>query len=234
MATETAPQAPPAREDERYPPIGAYALIGDCASAALVSRDGSVDWCCMPRLDTGACFARLLDWDDGGCYSIAPVGGDVLASRRYLEGTLVLETTYSDGAGEAAVVDCMTINVEDEARPFRQLLRVVEGVRGHVDLAVHIAPRFDYGAVQPWRQYHGMGVYTLIGGDDGLVVSGEVDFAEIDRHDLGGRISGRPGNRVRLSMTFVEPHRIDASPPEPMGAEELDRRLEDTIDWWRR
>src|ERR671933_301726 len=141
MATQTAPEATGAREDERYPPIAAYALIGDCASAALVSRDGSIDWCCMPRLDGGACFARLLHWDDGGCFSIAPVERDVLASRRYLEGTLVLETTYSHGAGEATVVDCMTINTEDEARPFRQLLRVVEGVRGHVDLAVQIAPR---------------------------------------------------------------------------------------------
>jgi GH15 family glucan-1,4-alpha-glucosidase len=234
MATQTAPEATGAREDERYPPIAAYALIGDCASAALVSRDGSIDWCCMPRLDGGACFARLLDWDDGGWFSIAPVERDVLASRRYLEGTLVLETTYSHGAGEATVVDCMTINTEDEARPFRQLLRVVEGVRGHVDLAVHIAPRFDYGAVRPWRRYGGMGVHTFIGGNDGLVLSGDIELEPVGRHDLAATISVRPGDRVRLSMTFAEPHLIDASPPEPVGTEELDRRLADTVDWWRR
>src|SRR3954447_23368181 len=106
MATDTGRDAVPASHEERYPPIADYALIGDCASAALVSRAGSVDWCCMPRLDRGACFGRLLDWDSGGCFALAPVETDVLASRRYLDGTLVLETTYSHGGGEATVIDC--------------------------------------------------------------------------------------------------------------------------------
>jgi GH15 family glucan-1,4-alpha-glucosidase len=234
MATDTGRDAVPASHEERYPPIADYALIGDCASAALVSRAGSVDWCCMPRLDRGACFGRLLDWDSGGCFALAPVETDVLASRRYLDGTLVLETTYSHGGGEATVIDCMTINTEDESRPYRQLLRVVDGVRGHVDISVRIQPRFDYGAVPPWRQYRGMGVYTFIGGDDGLVLSGDAELEETGRHDLEGTISVRPGDRVRLSAVFVEPHLLDARPPEPLGAETLDRRLEHTIDWWRR
>src|SRR5919205_736860 len=76
---------------ERYPPIGDYALIGDCHSAALVSRAGSIDWCCMPRMDAGALFGRLLDWDRGGYCDIALASGDRPGARRYVDETLVLE-----------------------------------------------------------------------------------------------------------------------------------------------
>jgi GH15 family glucan-1,4-alpha-glucosidase len=83
---------------ERYPPIGDYALIADSNSAALVSRAGSIDWCCIQRIDAGSCFGRLLDWEKGGFCSISPKDGSQGTSRRYLDETLVLETTFhSDG-----------------------------------------------------------------------------------------------------------------------------------------
>jgi GH15 family glucan-1,4-alpha-glucosidase len=83
----------------RYPTIADYALIADSNSTALVSRSGSIDWCCIQRLDAGSCFGRLLDWEKGGFCAIAPKGGAGISSRRYLEGTLVLETTFEAEGG---------------------------------------------------------------------------------------------------------------------------------------
>src|SRR5690242_11331144 len=96
----------PARVDQ-YPPISAYGLIGDCRSAALVSRRGSIDWCCLPRFDSGSAFARLLDFERGGHCSITPAGrGKWEVSRDYLEDTLVLVTSWQGSRGEFRVLDC--------------------------------------------------------------------------------------------------------------------------------
>ena len=109
-----------------YPPIGDYALIGDCHSAALVSRDGSIDWCCLPRFDSGSAFGRLLDWDGGGHCEVRPVGdGTWECSRRYLDDSLVLETTLLGAAGEATLVDCFTITADPVETERRQILRVI-------------------------------------------------------------------------------------------------------------
>src|SRR3954471_6501113 len=93
---------------DRYPPIGDYGFIADCHSAALVSRGGSIDWCCMPRVDSSSCFARLLDWDRGGHCSVE-VDDLEDTSRQYLEGSLVLETTFRAKDAEARVTDCFTM-----------------------------------------------------------------------------------------------------------------------------
>ena len=97
-----------------YPSINEYALIGDGHAVALVSRDGSIDWCCMPRMDHGSCFGRILDWEHGGHCSLTPVAGDLRSTRRYLDETLVLETRYAGDSGAARVLDCFTVNVDDE------------------------------------------------------------------------------------------------------------------------
>src|SRR4051794_29460138 len=109
--------------------IADYALLADCHAAALVARDGSVDWCCMPRYDNGSMFARLLDPEAGAC-TVAVEGGG-MDGRHSLEGTLVLETTLQGEAGEARLLDLMPFEDPlDPSREHRGLLRIVEGVRG--------------------------------------------------------------------------------------------------------
>src|SRR5438874_11271826 len=92
-----------------YPPISTYALIGDCHSAALISEVASIDWCCLPRFDSGSCFGRVLDWRRGGFCQIRPDGVKCSTSRRYVDDTLVLETTFRTGGGEARLFDCFTM-----------------------------------------------------------------------------------------------------------------------------
>src|SRR5215208_4684139 len=139
-----------------YPPIADYALIGDCHTAALVSRGGSIDWCCLPRFDSGSAFGRLLDRERGGCFELAPEHQETPAFRDYLEDTLVLETTFRGEGGEAVVTDCLLGPPETERTDERRrILRVVEGRRGSVPFSARIAPRFDFGQFHPWIRHHG-------------------------------------------------------------------------------
>jgi GH15 family glucan-1,4-alpha-glucosidase len=155
---------------ERYPAIGDYALIGDCHSAALVSTAASIDWCCMPRMDGGSLFGRLLDWDRGGSLQVKLASGRVPASRRYLDDTLVLETALRDDAGQGRLLDCIAMREGGARDPHNQLVRVVECTRGVLELDVLIAARFDYGGVRPWIRRHAPSVHSAVGGDDGLVI----------------------------------------------------------------
>lgn len=155
-----------------YRPISDHALIGDCHATALVCRDGSIDWCCLPRFDSGSCFGRLLDRRGGGFCSIEPDEPVEETSREYLDGTLVLSTTFRTEEGQASVTDCFTVG-RDGPRRDRQLLRIVEGQRGRVRLRLRVAPRFDYGEIRPWLRRHGPRLWSAIGGNDGLVIAGE-------------------------------------------------------------
>ncbi|MDP9440219.1 MAG: DUF5911 domain-containing protein, partial [Actinomycetota bacterium] len=186
-------------EKSRYPPIADYALIADGNSTALVSRAGSIDWCCIQRLDAGSCFGRLLDWERGGFCSIAPKGETRNSSRRYVEGTLVLETTFEAEGGEARLIDCYALPADPEGYPYRQILRVVEGVTGHVELELEIAPRFDYGSIEPWLRQEGVRVYSAIGGNDGLLISCDAEISPSDKHTLKATITVHAGDRSRLS-----------------------------------
>ena len=216
-----------------YPPIGDYALIGDCHSAALVSSDGSIDWCCLPRFDSGSAFGRLLDWDGGGHCEVRPLGdGTWECSRRYLDDSLVLETTLIGAAGEARLVDCFTISGNPVETEQRQILRVIEGVRGSVEFEVRIAPRFDYGRVRPWIRRHGHRLHSAIGGNDALLVWCEQALDEDPAHELVGRFSVGPGDRVRLVLSYWPPENIDAGTPGEPDAEELDEVLGQTVQWW--
>ena len=216
-----------------YPPIGDYALIGDCHSVALVSRMGSVDWACPWRFDAGSCFGRILDWEDGGHCSITPTELSEPPLRTYVDGTLVLQTTFRSVDGECRLYDCFTMRRGGAEHPHRELLRVVEGVRGRVELRLHIVARFDYGEVKPWIRRHGPRLYSAIGGDDSLVVSCDVELNRIDDHDLEAVFSVGEGERVRLSLVAAEPATIDPTPPDPPTPEEFDRRLDDTVKWWQ-
>ena len=188
----------------------------------------------MPRFDSGSCFGRLLDWDRGGFCSIAPIDGEVTSSRRYLEGTLVLETTFGCGGGEARLLDCFTMRRGGAREPYRQLVRVVEGMRGRTDLRLDLHARFDYAEVRPWIRQLGVRLYSAIGGNDGLLVFSDADIAPGKDHDLQATFSVRPGERVRLSIQAMAPELIDDGKYEPFEPEELDRRLEETIRWWER
>ncbi len=220
--------------DDSYSPIGEYALIGDCHSAALVSRDGSIDWCCLPRFDSGSAFGRLLDRRGAGFCSITPTAeGPWDYVRSYLDDTLVLETTLLGSAGEAKLLDCFAIRDDPVSTTERQILRVLEGVRGSVEVEVRVAPRFDYGQVRPWIRRHGRRLHSAIGGDDALLVWCEQELIEDPQHELVTRFTVGPGDRVRLALTYCAPEHVDAGPPREPDASTLDSILEGTVTWWR-
>jgi len=200
---------------------------------ALVSGAGSIDWCCMPRVDGGSIFGRLLDWERGGYCQIAPRTRGHQSTRRYVGGTLVLETSFRARGGEIRLLDCFAMRRGGSKAPHRQLLRVVEGVQGRLPVRVDIVPRFDYGGIRPWIRRHGMGVATAIGGNDGLVITGDFELEETD-HSLYAVEDVRAGERLRLSLVYVSPEDIDPDPGRPLQPEELDRRLDMTIKMWRR
>jgi GH15 family glucan-1,4-alpha-glucosidase len=220
-------------EGSPYPPIEDYALLADCYSTALVSRAGSIDWCCIQRLDAGSCFGRLLDWGKGGFCSISPKDGSGNTSRRYLDETLILETTFHADGGVARLYDFYALPSSTREYPHRQLIRILEGVSGSVQFDLRIVPRFDYGSLKPWIRQEGVRVYSAIGGNDGLLISADAEIRPSDDHALEGSANVRAGERVGLSFLSVPPEQLDYDPPEAPGADELDRRLEQTMGWWR-
>lgn len=176
----------PPRTSSRSRPEGApgiedYGLIGDCHSCALVSRWGSIDWCCLPRFDSSSCFARLLDWERGGHWTIQPDLDGVEVSRRYEDQTLVLETRFRAPGGEVVLRDAFAMCPGGRETPRRQILRVVEGVSGELPLVVWLEPRVDYGRLRPWFRRHDERLLTAVAGDTGLVISGDVEFERVER-----------------------------------------------------
>src|SRR5262245_37036339 len=119
-----------------------YGLIGDMHTAALVGIDGSIDWLCLPRFDSAACFASLLGTEENGCWRIAPAHNVVAATRRYRTSTLVLETDFETADGSVRITDCMPIRASHP-----RIVRVIEGLRGTVAMSVRLNPRFDYGKI---------------------------------------------------------------------------------------
>ncbi|MDQ4080406.1 MAG: DUF5911 domain-containing protein, partial [Gemmatimonadota bacterium] len=122
-----------------------YALLGDCETAALVSRDGSIDWLCWPRFDSGACFAALLGTREHGCWRLAPRDAQARSTRRYRGDTLILDTEFTSGDGAVTVTDFMPLR-----GPMADLVRIVRGRRGRVAMRSEILLRFNYGSSIPW------------------------------------------------------------------------------------
>jgi hypothetical protein len=228
----TSSPADPGRAHRRYRPIGDYAFLGYCHTGALVSSDGSVDWLCLPRLDDGSYFGRLLDRERGGWCAIDPADPAVRTSRRYLDSTLMLETEMAVAGGRVRVTDCLTMRPGGAREPYRQLLRVVDGLEGAVDLRIELVPRFDYGRVRPWIRRAGH-TRQALGGDDGLVVEGDVPLVPSGLHDLVAEVRVAAGQRLRLSLRHIRPEVLDGSGSRPPAPAELDRRLEQTVAWWR-
>ncbi|HEY2436657.1 MAG TPA: glycoside hydrolase family 15 protein [Solirubrobacteraceae bacterium] len=217
-----------------YPKIADYALIGDCHSAALVSRQCSIDWCCLPRFDSGSAFGRLLDARRGGYCQIAPAAGTGRwdSSSEYLEDTLVLQSTMRGHTGEARVLDCLTVN--EKQRRGSRLLRVIEGHQGTVELDIRVVPRFDYGHVTPWIRREGRDKHCAIGGNDALIVYCDAELEEDPAHELIATIRVTAGDRVRLVLEYCPPERAAERTESLPGAEAVDGELQETIAWWRR
>jgi GH15 family glucan-1,4-alpha-glucosidase len=217
-----------------YPQIGDYALIGDCHSAALVSREASIEWCCLPRFDSGSAFGRILDRQRGGHCSITPTDeSDWEYSRRYLDDTLILETTLQGPSGEARILDCFCMRESARSSPHRQIIRVLEGRRGSVEVEVKVAPRFDYGQVKPWIRRHGHQLHSAIGGNDALLVWCERELGEDAEHELVATFSVGAGERLRLSLTYCPPELVDAHAYEEPNVKWIDECLDATERWWR-
>src|SRR5687768_12086134 len=137
-----------------------YALVGGCQTAALVGNDGSVDWLCLPRFDSGACFAALLGTTENGRWRIAPAGEIAHTTRRYAGDTLILETEHVTGTGAVTVVDYMPIRTDHP-----RLVRIVRGMRGAVAMHMQLVVRFDYGAIVPWVSRTAEGWRAVAGPD---------------------------------------------------------------------
>ena len=215
------------------PAIGDYGLISDGASVALVSNGGSIDWCCMPRLDRGSCFGRILDPDAGHC-SIRVLGAEERGRAAYEEGTMVLTTTFTTGDGEAKLSDCFLLD-DDSEEPSggSRLLRVVEAIGGEVELDIELVPRFDYGEVDPWIRRHASSVYSIIGGDDGIIARTDDGLKPEGSHALRGATTLAEGERFRLLLTTMPPERIDEAPLAALSGDEIDGALERTTEAWR-
>ncbi|MFT3776479.1 MAG: glycoside hydrolase family 15 protein [Minicystis sp.] len=202
-------------------PIEDYALLGDTQAAALVGRDGSIDWLCLPRFDSGACFAALLGGPDQGRWKIAPSAPVRRTHRRYREGTLVLETEFETESGTVRVID--TMPPRDKAP---DVMRVVEGVSGRVPVRMELVIRFDYGSIVPWVHAEG-GALRAVAGPDALILRTP---AETRGEGLAtvADFEVRAGQRVPFVLTW---HPSYQSPPPALDADE---EVAATEHWWRR
>ncbi|HYL32897.1 MAG TPA: glycoside hydrolase family 15 protein [Stellaceae bacterium] len=211
----TAPNKPAARIED-------YALIGNCATAALVGRDGSIDWLALPRFDAAACFAALLGTPDNGRWLIAPAEPVRSVSRRYRGNTMILETEFICDSGVVTLIDFMP-----KARQgVVDVMRVVRGDRGAVPMKLDVNFRFDYGNTVPWLRRRAHGV-QMIAGPEAVVLRTSV---ELKNHGKGtiADFTVRAGERASFTVTWWRSY--DDEPPglDPRAA------LDDTEDYWRK
>jgi len=199
-----------------------YALIGDTLSAALVGRDGSIDWFCAPRFDSPACFAALLGGPEHGRWLLAPDGEIRRSTRRYRDDTLVLETVYETEAGTVAVIDCMPM---DNDRT--DVVRIVEGRGGQVPMHMELLIRFEYGSVVPWVRKLDHEGLSVIAGPDALEFRTPVETRGED-FTTQARFTVREGERVPFALTWYPSH---LEPPAAIDPEEA---LAATEREWRK
>jgi GH15 family glucan-1,4-alpha-glucosidase len=227
----TAPQAEASTPAKDSQPIADYGLLADCNSAALVSREGSIDWLCMPRYDSPSVFARILD-PDAGHWSIRPVAEHEV-TRRYLPGTLVVETTFTTASGSVRLVDTMAFAEGQRHHDLgydapHELLRLVEGVEGMVELELELAPRGEYGLVRPlFRQVAGGG--RTFGGPSQIAISAGVP-TEVEESTMRARFPVSLGQQVGFSLHWAA---VESPAPAPIPPEQVAARIEDTAEAWR-
>jgi GH15 family glucan-1,4-alpha-glucosidase len=201
-----------------------YGLIGDCTTAALVGKNGSIDWLCWPRFDSPACLSALLGTHNHGRWLIAPVEETSSISRTYRGDTMILETTFETASGAFTLIDFMPVN-----SPASSIIRIVEGRRGKVEVGMSLTLRFDYGASIPWvtRLEGENGIAAIVGPNLAVLrtdveLRGE-DFATSAQFDL------QEGERVAFVMSYGPSHR---PLPQVIDAEEALRETETFwLDW---
>ena len=201
------------------PPIEDYALIGDTHTAALVSRSGSIDWLCLPRFDSAACFAALLGDERQGRWLIAPAGPVSAVRRGYQGDSLVLETEFHTPDGVVRLVDCMPPRQRDP-----DVARVVEGVRGRVPMRMELVIRFDYGSIVPWVRRQG-GALHAIAGPDSVWLRTPVEVRGENFRTLA-EFAVDEGERVPFTLTWHASHM-----PSPRRIDPI-RAVDDTTGWW--
>ncbi len=212
-------------------PIGDYALLSDCRSAALVSRDGSVDWLCFPRFDGPSVFCRLLD-PSGGHFAIRPTS-EFQVSRRYLDQTMVLETMFTTADGTAVLTDAMAVGRNERGhdlgtRSPSMLLRRLDCTRGKIEAEVSYLPRPEYGLIHPFLLPVPGGLAAQ-GGADRLLLSTAVAF-DVDGTGANARFRLAAGQSAAFSLGHGH---LGGPKRDPWTAEEITSRLDDTVEGWR-
>ena len=197
-----------------------YALIGDCETGALIGRDGSIDWLCWPRFDSGACFAALLGNPQHGRWRIAPAGEIVRAERRYRGDSMILETTFVTVSGSVTVIDFMPpVGTQSE------LVRTVVGVRGEVAMRVELILRFGYGALVPWVTRYGTNGLRAIAGPDMVVLTADVPLHGENLTSVAD-FTIRQGESRSFTLSWRPSHK---PPPDPVDAAAA---LRETEEYW--
>ena len=196
-----------------------YALIGDCQTAALVARDGSIDWLCFPRFDSSACFAALLGSPEHGRWVIAPADPIRRVTRAYRGDSLVLDTTFETDAGAVTLTDCMPIRT---GQP--DVVRLVRGVRGTVRMRTELVIRFDYGSVTPWVRRTDAGL-SAVGGPDTIEVHTPVPLRG-EGWTTAGEFEVAEGDQVPFVLTWHPSHEDVPRPVDAVSA------IEATVNWW--
>ncbi|HEX6677220.1 MAG TPA: glycoside hydrolase family 15 protein [Actinomycetes bacterium] len=202
-------------------PIEDYAIIGDTHTAALVSREGSIDWLCLPRFDSPACFAALLGDREHGRWLIAPAGGVRSVQRGYRGDTLVLETEFRTSTGTVRLVDCMPPRQEDP-----DIARVVEGVSGRVRMRMELVIRFDYGSIVPWVRQRD-GALQAVAGPDSVWLRTPVETSGENLTTVA-EFEVAEGDVVPFMLTWHLSHRPAPRVIDPVKA------IREAEKWWRR
>jgi GH15 family glucan-1,4-alpha-glucosidase len=203
-----------------------YALIGDCEAAALVGRNGSIDWLCWPRFDSDACFAALLGGDEHGHWQIAPRDREARVTRRYRPNTLILETRFECSEGTVTLVDFMPMHAMNS-----NVVRLVVGERGRVAMGTELVLRFGYGAIIPWVTRLDGGTLRAVAGPDMVVLRTSVHLAGQNMRTVG-EFSVAAGEMVPFVLSYAPSH---APPPQPLGpTSALDVTEEFWINWSKR
>src|SRR6202035_3336879 len=200
-------------------PIENYALVGDCHTAALVGNDGSIDWLCLPRFDSGACFAALLGGPEHGRWLLAPAAPVREVRRKYRGDSLVLETEFDTDEGSVRVIDFMPLSDQRW-----DIIRIVEGLSGRGGMRMELRVRFDYGSIVPWVHRSGAGL-LLTAGPDTLELSSTVAVEGENLHSVAKFCVGA-GERESFVLNYRPSH------AESPGMVDAEHALAETQGLW--